>query len=123
MAALRGSSDRGRFFLFNPDRAVEAQRALAAVRVAVELGADLEATDYSGTAALHDAASRSLPSVVRFLADRGAVLDVENGRGRTPLQLAVATSRRPRIVNFGPEWTGETAVDVLRELGAEEPAR
>ena len=123
MAALRGSSDRGRFFLFNPDRGVEEQRVLEAVTVAVELGADLEAADFSGTAALHDAASRNLPSVVRFLADRGAVLDVENGRGRTPLQLAVAASRRPSIVNVGPERTGETAVDVLRELGATEPAR
>lgn len=123
MAAMRGSSDRGRFFLFNPDRVVEAQRALEAVTVAVDLGADLEATDYGGTAALHDAASRNLPSVVRFLADHGAVLDIENGRGRTPLQLAIASSRRPRIVNFGPEWSGETAVDVLRELGADEPPR
>ena len=123
MAALRGSSDRGRFFLLNPDRVVEEQRVLEAVTVAVELGADLEATDFSGTAALHDAASRNLPSVVRFLANRGAVLDVENGRGRTPLQLAVAASRRPRIVNVGTEWTGETAVDVLRELGATESSR
>ena len=123
MAALRGSSDRGRFFLFNPDSLVEERRALEAVRVAIELGADLEATDASGTAALHDAASRNLPSVVRLLVEHGAVLNVDDGRGRTPLQLAVAASRRPRVVNFGPEWTGETAVDVLRELGAEEPAR
>ena len=123
MAALRGSSDRGRFFLINPDRVVEEQHALEAVMVAVELGADLEAADYSGTAALHDAASRNLPSVVRFLADRGAVLDVKNGRGRTPLQLAVAASRRPRIVNVGAERSGETAADVLRELGAKESSR
>ena len=123
MAALRGSSDRGRFFLFNPDRVVEEQHALEAVMVAVELGADLEAADYSGTAVLHDAASRNLPSVVRFLADRGAVLDVKNGRGRTPLQLAVAASRRPRIVNVGAERSGETAADVLRELGAKESSR
>ena len=111
---------RGRFFLFNPDRVVEEQRALAAVTVLVELGADVEATDYGGTAALHDAASRNLPSVVRFLANHGAALDVKNGRGRTPIQLAVAAARRPRIVNVGPERTGETAVDVLRELGATE---
>jgi len=123
MAAVRGSSDRGRFFLFNPDRVVEDQRALEAVTVLVELGADFEATDYSGAAAMHDAASRNLPAVVRFLADRGAALDVENGRGRTPFQLAVAASRRPRIVNLGPEREGETAVDVLRELGASESAR
>jgi ankyrin repeat protein len=123
MAAVRGSSDRGRFFLVNPDPVVEEQRTLEAVAVAVDLGADLEATDYSGTAALHDAASRNLPSVVRLLANRGADLDVENGRGRTPIQLAVAASRRPRVVTFGTEWTGETAVDVLRELGAKEPAQ
>jgi ankyrin repeat protein len=123
MAAVRGSSDRGRFFLFNPDPVLEEQRTLEAVAVAVDLGADLEATDFGGTAALHDAASRNLPAVVRLLANRGANLDVENGRGRTPIQLAVAASRRTRVVTFGTEWTGETAVDVLRELGAKEPVQ
>ena len=123
MAALRGSSGRGRIYGSSPDPAVEEPRALEAVTVAVELGADLEATDYDGTAALHDAASRNLPSVVRFLADRGAVLDVEDGLGRTPLQLAIAPPSRPRSVGAVPESTGETAVDVLRELGAEDPAR
>jgi ankyrin repeat protein len=123
MAAVRGSSDRGRNFLYDPDRVLEERRALAAVEVAVKLGADLEAKDFGGTATLHDAASRNLPSVVRFLVERGAALEVENARGRTPFQLAFAASRRPRVLNLGTEWQGETAVDVLRELGAAEPVR
>ena len=121
MAALRGSSDRGRFFLVQGESVAEERRAPAAV--AADLGVDINAVDLNGTAAMHDAASRNLPAVVRSLAKRGAALDVENGRGRTPLQLAITASRRPRVVNLGPEWTGETAVDVLRELGAEEPSR
>ena len=84
---------------------------------------DIDAADHNGTAAVHDAAARNLPTIVRFLAERGAALDVKNAAGRTPLALAITASRRPRIVNIGPEWKGETAVDVLRELGAEEPAR
>ena len=54
---------------------------------------------------------------------RLADFDVKTGRGRTPLQLAVAASRRPRIVNVGAERSGETAADVLRELGAKESSR
>ena len=123
MAALRGSSDRGRNFLFNPDPMVEERLALEAVTVAANEGVDLDALDPSGTAALHDAASRNLPVVVRFLAARGVALDTKNGTGRTALQLAIgAARRRPVLVVRGPERTGETAADVLRELGATEPA-
>ena len=124
MAALRGSSDRGRNFLFNPDPMVEEQLALEAVTVAADAGADLDAVDFNGTAALHDAASRNLPAVVRFLAARGVALDVENGTGRTALQLAIGSARRrPTLLVRGRERTGETAADVLRELGATEPAQ
>ena len=124
MAALRGSSDRGRNFLFNADPMVEEQLALEAVTVAADAGADLDAVDFNGTAALHDAASRNLPAVVRFLAARGVALDMENGTGRTALQLAMGSARRrPTLLVRGRERTGETAADVLRELGATEPAQ
>ena len=91
MAAMRGSSDRGRFFLFNPDRVMEAQRALEAVTVAVDLGADLEACRADGRRPIHvaidgDYWSRpgDLPKkaiqdpwvVVNYLLDLGAELDL-----------------------------------------------
>ena len=125
MAALRGLSDRGRNFLFNPaDPLVEEQLALEAVTVAANAGVDLAAVDSNGTAALHDAASRNLPAVVRFLASRGVELDVENGSGRTALQLAIGGARRtPILLIGGRDRTGETAADALRELGATEPAQ
>ena len=122
LAAVGGTSDRGRFFGFGPDPAVEERRALEAVTVAADLGVNIDAVDFNGTAALHDAASRNLKSVVRFLGERGAALDVQNGSGRTPLDLALAASKRLQS-RRDPEWSAETAVDVLRELGAEEPSR
>ena len=67
------------------------------------------------------------PSVLRaceWLASRGVALDVENGSGRTALQLAIGGARRtPILLIGGPERTGETAADALRELGAIEPAQ
>ena len=120
MAAVRGASDRGRFFGFGPDSAVEERRALEAVTVAADLGVNIDAVDFNGTAALHDAAARNLKSVVRFLGERGAALDVQNGSGRTPLDLALAASKRSQS-RRDPEWSAETAVDVLRALGAKEP--
>ena len=119
MAAVRGASDRERFFAFGPDPAIEERRALEAVTVAADLGVHIDAVDFNGTAALHTAASRNLKSVVRFLGERGAALDVRNGSGRTPLDLALAASLRPQNRRY-PVWSGETAVDVLRQLGVKE---
>ena len=119
MAAMRGASDRERFFAFGPDPAIEERRALEAVTVAADLGVHIDAVDFNGTAALHTAASRNLKSVVRFLGERGAALDVRNGSGRTPLDLALAASLRPQNRRY-PVWSGETAVDVLRQLGVKE---
>ena len=121
MAAVRGASDRERFFGYGPDPAVEERRALEVVTVAADLGVNIDAVDFTGTAALHDAASRNLKSVVRFLGERGAGLDVQNGSGRTPLDLALTASKRRQNRRY-PEWSAETAVDVLRGLGATEPS-
>ena len=118
-AAVQGTSDRGRFVTSTPDPVREEQLALETVTVAVDLGVDIDATDLSGTTALHDAAARNLTTVVRFLGERGASLDVKNEVGRTPLDLATAGARRGAfLVGVGPDWSGPNAVDVLLELGA-----
>jgi ankyrin repeat protein len=58
---------------------------LGAVAAAIELGADLNATNQAGDTALHVAAGRGLNAVVQLLADRGAQLNAKNKRGLTPL--------------------------------------
>jgi len=60
-------------------------QVLAAVTTAIDIGADLNATNQAGDTALHVAAGRGLNSVVQLLADRGAQLNAKNKRGLTPL--------------------------------------
>jgi hypothetical protein len=61
---------------------------LEAVRMCVELGNDVNATNYLGETALHGAAFRGVNEVVQYLADRGAKLDTRDSRGWTALAIA-----------------------------------
>ena len=64
-------------------------------------------------------AARNLTTIVRFLGKRGASLDVKNGAGLTPHDLAKAGARRGQaLVGQGSAWASPNAVDVLLELGA-----
>jgi ankyrin repeat protein len=65
--------------------------ALAAVEYLLTLGADVNTVDANGETAMHGAAYKSLPRMVRFLADRGAKVEVWNRKDRygwTPLMIA-----------------------------------
>lgn len=81
------------------------------------LGADLNAVDANGETAMHGAALKNLPKVIRFLTDRGARIDVwnrNNKYGWTP--LALAQGHRPG--NFKPSFeTVEALERILREAG------
>lgn len=67
--------------------------AAGAVALCLELGIDVNATNAAGETALHRAAQAGADEVIRALAARGARLDVKNGRGATPLDLARAGNR------------------------------
>lgn len=123
-AAVKGDSTRGRFYVQpNPDPAGEEQLALAAVIVAADSGVDVNHRDFSESTALHDAAARGLPNVVRELAGRGADINALNGRGQTPLDLALAAESRPNFFGFDTAVPGPTASEVLRALGATRSSR
>lgn len=106
---------------------IEADDTVKAVTAAIELGADINATNRSGDTALHVAATRGLDSVVKLLAEAGAMLDIKNKRGQTP--LAAAASRRtfalpfdgedPAVLAAQADQTKRT-VGLLRSLGAKE---
>ena len=98
----------------NQDRASEAQ-VLEAVRLLVEeLGADVNAVSAVGETPLHAAAYRGANSVVRYLVDRGAALDVVAIDGRTPLRVADG-------VEYGNSFAAHPhTAALLRELGARE---
>ena len=70
--------------------------ALEAVKVAVGLGGDVNAMDKNGDTAMHGAAYKQFPSVVQYLVDQGASVDVwnsKNKQGWTPLRIAVGVHR------------------------------
>jgi ankyrin repeat protein len=61
---------------------------LEAVRLAHELGNDVNAQNSMGIAAIHGAANRGANDVIEYLAANGARLDVRDREGRTPLDWA-----------------------------------
>ena len=90
--------DRRDFSSYNPVEsaalgstipAAEERLAREAVAAVLELGADVDAANDAGDTALHAAASHGMNSVIELLASGGADLHAENGRGETPLALAV----------------------------------
>lgn len=62
--------------------------SLDAVTLLASRGAPVDAVDAAGNTALHGAALTGANSVVRFLVERGARLDVTNEDGVTPLSVA-----------------------------------
>jgi ankyrin repeat protein len=101
------------------------RRALEAMKVVVELGADIDSADKWGNTAMHVAARKRFESVIRFLVEKGARVDAKNQLGETPLALAL----RPApplpgavIATFGMAVNdeGPKIAEVLRSLGARE---
>jgi ankyrin repeat protein len=85
---------------------------LEAVKLALQLGADVNAVDDNGETAVHGAAYRNFPQVVQFLADHSAKIEIwnqKNKHGWTPLMIAEGH----RFGNFKP--SAETAA-VLRQI-------
>lgn len=119
-AAVRGASDRDRYYVLATEDPVGEERlALEAVITAAEHGVDLDHADFTGATALHDATARNLLTVIKELAGQGADVNALNGRGQTPLDIAEAPAGRS-ILNLesNAPVQQETAADVLREFGA-----
>ncbi len=77
------------------DPGTEAE-ALEAVTLALALGNDVNAVDKNGNTAMHGAAYKQLPSVVRYLTANGAKIETwnrKNSSGWTPLRIAVGVHR------------------------------
>jgi len=95
--------------------------AVAAVEYLVGLGADVNTVDKNGETAMHGAAYKSLPKVVRLLADKGAKVETWNHKNRygwTP--LLIAEGFRPG--NFKPSAeTIEAIRQVMQTAGVTPP--
>lgn len=88
-----------------------------AARLAIELGADVAASDEIGNTALHYAAYHRLTEVSRYLVDQGAALGGRNKFGETPLWLSELAIQfyGGGTYQIVPTATG----DLLRSLGAD----
>jgi ankyrin repeat protein len=93
------------------------------VRHLLDLGVDVAALYETGdgyfdiasdSTALHVAAWRARHATVRFLIERGAPLDVRDGKGRTPLALAV----RACVDSYWSDRRSPESVQALLRAGA-----
>jgi ankyrin repeat protein len=107
-------------------------RVRDAVAAAVGLGGDVNAAKQTGDTAMHVAAALGYDTVIQFLVERGASVNVKNKRGITPLVAAMfgSTAGRGRTAapagadSIGFDRPVETAhpstVALLKTLGAAE---
>jgi uncharacterized protein len=102
------------------DAGTESQ-VLEAVQVLLDLGADVNAVDNNGETAMHGAAYKNLPKVVKLLAAKGAKIELWNRPNRfgwTPLAIAAGY----RFGNFKPNAETEAAVrEVMIAAGVTPP--
>ena len=98
----------------NQDRASEEQVLEAVTLLVEELGADVNVVSDVGETAMHAAAYRGANSVVQYLFDKGAKLDVVAKDGRTPLRVADG-------VEYGNSFAAQPhTAELLRTLGAKD---
>lgn len=98
----------------------EERRALEAVHVAVELGADINAANEYGLTALHGAAFIGANSIIQYLMEHGANPELLDKHGETPLSIArhVVTKQHGDNLDIRPRRFRPTTSDLLVQLGA-----
>lgn len=97
--------------------------ALEALKLLLKLGLDINAVNDRGETAMHAAAYKNFPQVMRFLADNGADIEVwyrKNKRGLTP--VLIAEGHRPG--NFRPlDGILKMLYVLLKENGIQPPPK
>lgn len=105
-----------------PEESGSEDEVLEALQFLLSRGADINAVDKNGETAMHGAAYKMLPRVVKFLSDRGAKIEVWNQKdkwGWTPLRIA--QGYRPGNFRPSPETT-DAIESVMRAAGVKPPA-
>jgi ankyrin repeat protein len=85
--------------------------AVEAVKIAVEVGIPVNATNQSGQTALHGAAYFQTDPVVQLLLDKGANVNTRNVSGETPLTIAYGYD------SGGGIFYSESTAELLRKAG------
>ena len=101
------------------DPGTEAE-VVEAIKVALELGNDVNAVDKNGETVMHGAAYKQVPAAVRLLAQRGAKVELwnqKNRKGWTPLKITQGVHRG---MNIQKSPATEAAVrEVMTAAGVE----
>jgi uncharacterized protein len=117
---------RGAYPLFEE----EEQKALEAVKVAIEMGNDVNAKDTLGLTALHGAAFFGSNRIIQYLVEKGADLNAKDISGQTPLDKALNIKPTGTYDKNGkftatpvhraliPEWVPRGTADLLLKMGA-----
>jgi ankyrin repeat protein len=100
---------------------VTEESSLEAIKLCLDHGVDVNAFNSNGQTALHNAVTRGTLTIVRYLADRGAKLDLRDKQGHTPLDIAQGAPGGPRrrVVNAREVVTGlpnEPMIALIKEL-------
>jgi ankyrin repeat protein len=119
---------RGGTFTIVPGAEVDREperRALEAIKVVLELGADINGTNAAGDTALHVAALKRFDTVIQYLAENGALLESKNQAGETPLTVALNPLPPPPGTQIATQGfvlrdDGPVTAALLRKLGAKE---
>ena len=94
---------------------------MQAVTLALEQSGGVHAANLAGDTALHGVVLLGFDTVVQFLADKGADLNVKNKRGLTPLASLTkgGRGRRGGAANddYEPSVAKTSTVTLLRKLG------
>ena len=99
-------------------------RTIEAMQLLLARGVDIDAFNTTGQTAVHAAAARGADPVVKFLAGKGAALNLPDKQGRTPLDVALGVGGgggRNAARAAGATVRESTAV-LLRQLMAEKSA-
>jgi ankyrin repeat protein len=110
-------------FAAGSGRGKPARDLVEAIGLCLDHGAEIDAANANGQTAMHLAVDQS-DEVLKFLAARGASVDVRDRQGRTPLDLALGEAPGGRSAARTREpGSRDATVALLRELGAGAPAR
>jgi ankyrin repeat protein len=108
----------------NPLLLAAAHNNLAAAKVLLAHGADAKVKSLGNSSALHLAADKGNPELIRLLLDHGAEVNGQDGEGHTPLILAAASERlHPEVVRLLLDKGADLRVQGQDGLTAQDWAR